>query len=166
MMIDTLTRLGAGDLEKGLHLWDQAGKKEQRRFIMEMFDQGQVACCRNAFFQAYISIDFADIFCHWDIQATKEWRKAFRMKFFGLLCSVVDNVIKLANEKPAAKTAGKKALDKFWRTHMDTEEMKSLNLGTVEDVPRVLRRNQNGVSLINRYSNASSFEVYTVQDSG
>ncbi|CZT20736.1 uncharacterized protein RCC_06594 [Ramularia collo-cygni] len=58
---------------------------------------------------AYISLYFVSIY---DEKAAKKWRKAMRLKFSVLLCSVVENVMKPAKTS-AAETNVQQALDEL-----------------------------------------------------
>jgi hypothetical protein len=92
------------------------------------------------------------MFCRPDRTSIKKWGKAMKLKFLGLLCCVVDHVIRPGFGSSADRTSGKEALCEIWNTRMQSKEILSLGLGIIDDVPTLHTRDEHKVSKLEKYS--------------
>lgn len=131
-------------MAKGIRTWDRAGKEEQQRFVMAMFDQAQVRISYNAFPMAGNAVDFVNIFCHFNRAEMKKWRLATKTKFFCFFDGAIEHI-----HRPVSRGEPENCQSLFdiWQNHMRSSAIKNLDLGTIDNVPTLPSRSVSSATL-------------------
>lgn len=109
----------------GLDAWKAASKADRTALLRRLFEQAKCTISRNTFHTEFLAVDFENIFSGQD-DGRLTWQTVVMTKFIDMALATYEH--RIAADNKEAMVAVHKGL-------MQSDEMRSLNIGDHGDVP-------------------------------